>query len=157
MDCDFFPNEKIDGSISSMFLKRKKSQRFGASSFSKFHHTRQKNPFATLGMRGVGCCLRASLMSAHPDDRHDLELQYAVHDGRKHAHLQSFHANNVESTTAEHMHVLRIKSATPVMYACQLSWIIFLCVFGILPFHRVGTSQNLKRDLKTVQSSTVSG
>ena len=48
MDCDFFPNEKIDGSISSMFLKRKKSQRFGASSFSKFHHTRQKNPFSTL-------------------------------------------------------------------------------------------------------------
>ena len=36
--------------FSSMFLKRKKSQRFGASSFSKFHHmvhTRQKNPFAT--------------------------------------------------------------------------------------------------------------
>ena len=30
-----------------MFLNRKKSQRFGASSFSKFHHTRQKNPFAT--------------------------------------------------------------------------------------------------------------
>jgi len=25
--------------FSSMFLKRKKSQRFGASSFSKFHHT----------------------------------------------------------------------------------------------------------------------
>ena len=33
--------------FSSMFLKRKKSQRFGASSFSKFHHSRQKNPFAT--------------------------------------------------------------------------------------------------------------
>jgi len=33
--------------FSSMFLKRKKSERFGASSFSKFHHTRQKNPFAT--------------------------------------------------------------------------------------------------------------
>ena len=30
--------------FSSMFLKRKKSQRFGASSFSKFHHTRQKIP-----------------------------------------------------------------------------------------------------------------
>ena len=28
--------------FSSMFLKRKKSQRFGASSLSKFHHTRQK-------------------------------------------------------------------------------------------------------------------
>jgi len=27
-----------------MFPKRKKSQRFGASSFSKFHYTRQKNP-----------------------------------------------------------------------------------------------------------------
>ena len=33
--------------FSSMFLERKKSQRFGVSSFSKFHHTRQKNPFAT--------------------------------------------------------------------------------------------------------------
>ena len=36
----------------SMFLKRKKLQRFRASSFSKFHHmvhTRQKNPFASLG------------------------------------------------------------------------------------------------------------
>jgi len=33
--------------FSSMVLKRKKSQRFGASSFSKFHHKRQKNPFAT--------------------------------------------------------------------------------------------------------------
>ena len=33
--------------FSSMFLKRKKSQRFGASSFSKFHHTCRKNPFAT--------------------------------------------------------------------------------------------------------------
>jgi len=32
-----------------MFLKRKKSQRFGASSFSKCHYTRQKNPFASLG------------------------------------------------------------------------------------------------------------
>jgi len=28
--------------FSSMFLKRKKSQRFGASSFSKCHYTRQK-------------------------------------------------------------------------------------------------------------------
>jgi len=35
--------------FSSMFLKRKKSQRFGASSFSKCHYTRQKNPFASLG------------------------------------------------------------------------------------------------------------
>jgi len=26
-----------------MFLKRKKSQRFGASSFSKFHHTPEKS------------------------------------------------------------------------------------------------------------------
>jgi len=33
--------------FSIMFLKRLKSQRFGASSFSKFHHTRQKNPFST--------------------------------------------------------------------------------------------------------------
>ena len=84
---------------------------------------------------------------------HDLELQYAVHDGRKHARLQSFHANNVVSTTAECMHVLRITSATPAMYACHLSWIIVLRVFGLLPFHRVGTSPNLK----TVRSSTVSG
>ena len=38
---------KVD--LSSMFLKRKKSQRFGASSFSKFHYTRQKNPFASQG------------------------------------------------------------------------------------------------------------
>jgi len=28
--------------FSSMFLKRKKSQRFGAPSFSKYHHTRQR-------------------------------------------------------------------------------------------------------------------
>ena len=35
--------------FSSMSLKRKKSQRFGASSFSKCHYTRQKNPFASLG------------------------------------------------------------------------------------------------------------
>jgi len=35
--------------FSSMFLKRKKSQRFGSSSFSKCHYTRQKNPFASLG------------------------------------------------------------------------------------------------------------
>ena len=35
--------------LSSMFLKRKKSQRFRASSFSKFHHTRQKNPVCYLG------------------------------------------------------------------------------------------------------------
>ena len=33
-----------------MFLKRKKSQRFGASSFSKFYYTLQKNPFATPRM-----------------------------------------------------------------------------------------------------------
>jgi len=32
-----------------MFLKRKNSQRFGVSSFSKFHHTRQKIPFPPLG------------------------------------------------------------------------------------------------------------
>jgi len=32
--------------FSSMFLKRKKSQRFGASSFSKFHHNAKKS-FAT--------------------------------------------------------------------------------------------------------------
>jgi len=32
-----------------MFLKRKKSQRFGASSFSKCHYTGQKYPFATPG------------------------------------------------------------------------------------------------------------
>ena len=35
--------------FSSMLLKRKKSQRFGASSFSKCHYTRPKNPFASLG------------------------------------------------------------------------------------------------------------
>jgi len=35
--------------FSSMFLKRKKSQCFGDSSFSKFHHTRQKIPFPPLG------------------------------------------------------------------------------------------------------------
>jgi len=35
--------------FSSMFLKRKKSQRFGASSFYKCHYTRQKDPFASLG------------------------------------------------------------------------------------------------------------
>ena len=35
--------------FSSMFLKRKKSQRFGASSFSKCHYTGQKYPFATPG------------------------------------------------------------------------------------------------------------
>jgi len=29
--------------FSSMFLKRKKSQRFGASSFSKFHHIPKKS------------------------------------------------------------------------------------------------------------------
>ena len=34
--------------FNSMFLKRKKSQHFGASSFSKFLHTRQKSPFAAL-------------------------------------------------------------------------------------------------------------
>jgi len=42
------PNERLKVAFSSMFLKREKSQRFGASSFSKFHHTRQKNPFATI-------------------------------------------------------------------------------------------------------------
>jgi len=41
-------NERLKVAFSSMFLKRKKSQRFGASSFSKFHYTRHKNPFATL-------------------------------------------------------------------------------------------------------------
>jgi len=41
-------NERLKVAFSSMFLMRKKSQRFGASSFSKFHHTRQKDPFATL-------------------------------------------------------------------------------------------------------------
>ena len=45
---DVTPNktqyERLKVAFSSMFLKRKKSQRFGA----KFHHTRQKNPFATL-------------------------------------------------------------------------------------------------------------
>jgi len=41
-------NERLKVAFSRMFLKRKKSQRFGASSFSKFHHTRHKNPFATL-------------------------------------------------------------------------------------------------------------
>ena len=41
-------NERLKVAFSSMFLKRKKSQRFGASSFSKFHHTRQKNPSVTL-------------------------------------------------------------------------------------------------------------
>jgi len=35
--------------FSSMFLKRKKSQRFGASSFPSFT-TRQRNPFATPRM-----------------------------------------------------------------------------------------------------------
>jgi len=35
--------------FSSMFLKRKKSQRFGASSFSKFHHTAKKFPLPPLG------------------------------------------------------------------------------------------------------------
>ena len=36
--------------FSSMFLKCKKSQRFGASSqFSKCYYTRQKDPFASLG------------------------------------------------------------------------------------------------------------
>jgi len=33
--------------FSSMFLKRKKSQRFGASSFSKFQHT-PKKPLAEV-------------------------------------------------------------------------------------------------------------
>ena len=49
---DVTPNktqhERLKVAFSSMFLKRKKSHSFGASSFSKFHHTRQKNPFATL-------------------------------------------------------------------------------------------------------------
>ena len=35
--------------FSSMFLKRKKSQCFGASSFSKYHHTRQKNLLPPVG------------------------------------------------------------------------------------------------------------
>jgi len=39
-------NERLKVDFSSMFLKRKKSQHFGASSFSKFH-TRRKNPVAT--------------------------------------------------------------------------------------------------------------
>jgi len=37
-------NERLKVAFSSMFLQRKKSQRFGASSFSKFHHTRRENP-----------------------------------------------------------------------------------------------------------------
>jgi len=44
---DVTPNKSLKVAFSSMFLKRKKSQRFGASSFSKFHHTRRKNPFVT--------------------------------------------------------------------------------------------------------------
>jgi len=39
--------------FSSMFLKRKKSQRFGASSFSKFHHNAKKS-FATSGPPPLG-------------------------------------------------------------------------------------------------------
>jgi len=39
-------NERLKVAFSSMFLQRKKSQRFGVSSFSKIHHTRRKNPFA---------------------------------------------------------------------------------------------------------------
>ena len=35
--------------FSSMFLKRKQSQRFGASSFSKSYHTRPKIPLPPLG------------------------------------------------------------------------------------------------------------
>ena len=42
-------NERFKVAFSSMFLQRKKSQRFGASSFSKFHHTRRKIPVPTLG------------------------------------------------------------------------------------------------------------
>jgi len=49
---DVTPNktqyERLKVAFSSIFLKRKKSQRFGASSFSKFHYTRHRNPFATL-------------------------------------------------------------------------------------------------------------
>ena len=39
-------NEPLKVAFSSMFLQRKKSQRFWGSSFSKFHHTRRKNPSA---------------------------------------------------------------------------------------------------------------
>ena len=59
MACHFFvtanvtpnktQNERLKVAFSSMFLKRKKSQRFGASSFSKFHHTRKKIPLPPLG------------------------------------------------------------------------------------------------------------
>jgi len=41
-------NERLKVAFSSMFLKRKKSQCFGASSFSKSHHTRQKFPLPPL-------------------------------------------------------------------------------------------------------------
>jgi len=48
---DVAPNhpqqERWKVAFSSMFLMRKKSQRFGALSFSKFYYTRQKNTFAT--------------------------------------------------------------------------------------------------------------
>jgi len=42
--------ERWKVAFSSMFLMRKKSQRFVASSFSKFHLTSQKNLFATPRM-----------------------------------------------------------------------------------------------------------
>jgi len=47
--CFDSPNDEL-GKVAfcSMFLKRKNSQRFGASSLSKCHYTRQKNAFASL-------------------------------------------------------------------------------------------------------------
>ena len=40
-------NERLKVALSSMNLQRIESQRFGASSFSKFHYTRRKNLFTT--------------------------------------------------------------------------------------------------------------
>ena len=40
-------NERLKVAFRSMFLQRKTPQRFGTSSFSKFHRTRRKNPFVT--------------------------------------------------------------------------------------------------------------
>ena len=39
-------NKRLKVALSRMFLKRKKPHLFEASSCSKFHHTRRKNPFA---------------------------------------------------------------------------------------------------------------
>ena len=51
MAADVAPNhpqkERWKVAFRSMFLMEIKSQRFGASSFSKFYYTLQKNPFAT--------------------------------------------------------------------------------------------------------------